>query len=63
MAAEDMAFFLQRVPGCYAFVGCGNADKGTQHPHHSPRFDLDEDALPIAADLLTHTVIRLLSAR
>ncbi|MDH3292305.1 MAG: amidohydrolase, partial [Gemmatimonadota bacterium] len=62
MAAEDMAFFLERVPGCFAFVGCGNADKGTDRPHHSPRFDLDEDALPVAVELLSRTAVALLSA-
>jgi amidohydrolase len=61
MAAEDMAFFLERVPGCYAFVGCGNADKGTDRPHHSPRFDLDEDALVVAAELLSRAALALLA--
>lgn len=61
MAAEDMAFFLERVPGCYAFVGCGNADKGTDRPHHSPRFDLDEDALFVAAELLSRAALALLA--
>ncbi len=61
MAAEDMAFFLERVPGCYAFVGCGNAKKGTDRPHHSPRFDLDEDALPVAVELLSRATVALLA--
>jgi amidohydrolase len=63
LAGEDMAFFLARIPGCYAFVGCGNADKGTDRPHHSPHFDLDEDALPLAAELLSRTALRLLVRR
>jgi amidohydrolase len=62
MAGEDMAFFLQRVPGCYAFVGCGNAAKGTHHPHHSPQFDLDEEALPIAVELLSRAAVRVLES-
>ena len=49
MGGEDMSFFLKAVPGCYAFVGCGNESKGSTHPHHSPYFNIDEDALPIAA--------------
>jgi amidohydrolase len=63
MAGEDMAFFLERIPGCYAFVGCGDADKQTTHPHHSPHFDLDEDALPLAVELLSQTAVRLLERR
>jgi amidohydrolase len=58
-----MAFFLERIPGCYAFVGCGDADKQTTHPHHSPHFDLDEDALPLAVELLSQTAVRLLERR
>jgi amidohydrolase len=61
MAGEDMAFFLQRVPGCYAFVGCGNPAKDSQHPHHSPKFNLDEDALPIAVELLSRGAVRILT--
>jgi amidohydrolase len=62
MAGEDMAFFLERVPGCYAFVGSGNPAKGTDQPHHSPRFDLDEDALPIAVELLSRVAVNLIDA-
>jgi amidohydrolase len=60
MAAEDMAFFLEQVPGCYAFVGCRNAERGANHPHHSPRFNVDEHALPLAVELLSQTAVRFL---
>ncbi|CUS04702.2 Peptidase M20 family hydrolase [Candidatus Promineifilum breve] len=45
MAAEDMGFILQEIPGCYFFVGCSNGDLATQYPHHHPRFDFDERAM------------------
>ncbi len=45
MAAEDMGFILQEIPGCYFFVGCSNGDPTTQNPHHHPRFDFDERAM------------------
>jgi amidohydrolase len=61
MAGEDMAFFLERVPGCYAFVGSGNPAKQTNRPHHSPLFDLDEDALPIAVELLSRGAMQILA--
>lgn len=51
MAGEDFGEILRVVPGCYALVGSGNADKGIVEPHHSPRFDIDEDVLGIACDL------------
>jgi len=51
MGAEDFSFFLRRRPGCFFFVGSGNAARGFDQPHHSPRFDLDEEALPIGCEM------------
>lgn len=52
MAGEDFAFYLERVPGCFFFVGAGNAEAGITAPHHHPRFDIDERAILQAARLL-----------
>jgi len=52
LGGEDFSFFLQRVPGCFAWVGSQNPAKGFDAPHHSPRFDIDEDAMPTAVELL-----------
>ncbi len=60
MGAEDAAFFLQAMPGAYAFVGAGNPDKGITAPHHNPRFQIDEDALVIATALMAASAIDLL---
>jgi amidohydrolase len=51
MGAEDMSLVLQEVPGCYVFLGSMNRKKGFVHPHHSARFDFDEDALPWGVEL------------
>ncbi len=51
MAGEDFGEFLDVMPGCFALVGSGNPDKGLTEPHHSPRFEIDEDALGVACDL------------
>ncbi|MMZ66911.1 N-acetyldiaminopimelate deacetylase [compost metagenome] len=45
MPAEDFAYYLQQLPGCFMFVGAGNPDKGASFPHHHPKFDFDEDVL------------------
>jgi amidohydrolase len=45
MGGEDFSAFQERAPGCFFFIGVGNAGKGIVHPHHSPRFTVDEDAL------------------
>ncbi|HVN14635.1 MAG TPA: amidohydrolase [Anaerolineales bacterium] len=52
MGAEDMAFMLERVPGCFFFVGSANHEKGLDYGHHHPKFDVDESALPRAAALM-----------
>jgi len=61
MASEDMAFFLQEVPGCFFFVGSANAGRGLSYPHHNPQFDFDEAALPLAAAILAGAARRYLS--
>ena len=52
MGGEDMAIYFERVPGCFVFVGSSNAARGLDQPHHSPRFDFDEDALMIGTRFL-----------
>jgi len=60
MGGEDMAYFLEQVPGCFAFVGSA-PPHGRASPHHSPTFDIDEESLVIGAELLTQTAIQYLS--
>jgi amidohydrolase len=52
MGGEDMAVYFEKVPGCFVFVGSANAARGLDQPHHSPRFDFDEDALAIGCEFL-----------
>ena len=52
MGGEDMAIYFERAPGCFVFVGSANAARGLDQPHHSPRFDFDEDALLIGTEFL-----------
>ncbi|WP_453991459.1 amidohydrolase [Bacillus nitroreducens] len=51
MGGEDFSFYLDEVPGCFALVGSGNAEKDTQWAHHHGRFNLDEDAMVTGAEL------------
>jgi amidohydrolase len=59
MGGEDMAYFLEKVPGCFAFVGSAPKNGGAS-PHHSPTFDIDEESLVIGAELLSRTAVRYL---
>jgi amidohydrolase len=48
MGGEDMSFFLDKVPGCYVFLGIGDQRKAALH---SPDFDFDESILPLGVEL------------
>ncbi|WP_067729795.1 M20 family metallopeptidase [Oceanobacillus damuensis] len=50
MGGEDFAYYTMEKPGAYFFTGA-NKD-GNPYPHHHPKFDIDEKALPIAAKAL-----------
>lgn len=56
MPAEDFAYYLQHVPGCFMFVGAGNSNKQADYPHHHASFDIDEESLLIGAKLLAGMV-------
>ncbi len=59
--SDDMALFLDAVPGCYIMVGAGNPQRGIDAPHHSARFDLDEASLGIGAEVLTRAALDYLA--
>jgi amidohydrolase len=56
MGSEDFAFILEKVPGCFFFIGSANPKKGLDASHHSPKFDFDESILPQAAGLMAAAV-------
>ena len=50
--AEDFSYYLERVPGCFMFVGAGNPDCGAEFAHHHAKFDIDERAMLHSSALL-----------
>ena len=58
MGAEDFAYMTQLAPGAMFQLGAKLDD--VHRPHHSPYFDIDENALPIGAAVLAETAVRLL---
>lgn len=55
MGAEDMAYFLEKIPGTLFALGSGSEEKETAYPHHNPRFNIDEDVLWLGAALFSTT--------
>jgi amidohydrolase len=53
--AEDFSFFANRVPGLFVMVGVTPKDQmATAASNHSPRFHVDEAALPTGSRALAH---------
>ena len=61
MMAEDMAYFLDLIPGMMILVGAGKSDRSARFPHHHPRFDIDETALSSTVAVLLGTALKLLN--
>jgi hippurate hydrolase len=45
--SEDFGYMLEAKPGCYAFIGNGSADGGCLL--HNPRYDFNDEIIPIGA--------------
>lgn len=57
LAAEDFAFFAERIPSCYFFLGAGNSQKNCDYPHHHPKFNIDEEALISGMEIFTKLIL------
>lgn len=62
LGAEDFAYFLQAVPGCFFMVGIRNDAKHAGAAHHNPRFDIDEDAMAIGMETMLRAARRALAS-
>ena len=58
--SDDIAYFWQKVPGCYAFVGSARPEWSPAPAHHNARFDIDESAMEIGTELLVRATRRIL---
>lgn len=54
MGSEDFAFMLAECPGSYILLGTGKTDRDP--PLHHPKFDFNDDALPIGVSIWVETV-------
>lgn len=63
-AAEDFSRYQQRIPGVFFFLGITppGTDPATVAPNHSPRFYVDEAALPVGVRAMAHLAVDYLSS-
>ena len=58
MGGEDFSAYLQKAPGTFIFIGAGRAVDGVVHPHHHPKFDIDERALETGVRIFVESARR-----
>ncbi|MEE9168035.1 MAG: M20 family metallopeptidase [Candidatus Neomarinimicrobiota bacterium] len=62
MGGEDFSYYLQKVPGCFFFVGSAPEDSEPMSvPHHCSHFNFDERALAVGSSIFVQLVEDLLN--
>jgi len=63
--AEDFSRYQEKIPGLFFFLGVTppGTDPRNAAPNHSPRFFVDEAALPVGVRALSHLAVDYLTAR
>jgi metal-dependent amidase/aminoacylase/carboxypeptidase family protein len=64
-AGEDFAFYQEKVPGLFIFVGTNpvRADPAKAAPNHSPYFTVDDSALVVGVRALSSLAVAYLEDR
>ena len=57
LGAEDYSYYLKEKTG--AFINVGMQSEKSQYPHHHPKFDIDEDAIPTAIELMIQLALNV----
>ena len=64
MCGEDFSYYLQKIPGCFFFVGSApNDQKLFETPHHCSHFTMDERALLVGPSIYLNLVDDLLGIK
>ena len=61
--SDDVAYFFQKVPGCYAFVGSAKPEWSPAPAAHNAKFDIDESAMKIGTEFLVRAARAALQPR
>ena len=57
MGGDDFAYFAQKIPSAYVYVGCRNEKLDCVYPWHSARFNMDEKCLLNGALIMCRSVL------
>ena len=60
MGGEDFSFMLEKIPGCYLFIGNGAGEGSCMV--HNPNYDFNDEILPVGATYFSRLVETVLAA-
>lgn len=60
---DDFAYFQQKIPGVYFFLGGSNAAKGINALNHSPGFKVDEDCISTGVKSFASLILERLKTK
>lgn len=60
---DDFAYFQQKVPGVYFFLGGSNVEKGIVAMNHAPNFNVDEESIRIGVRSFSSLIVQRLDGR
>jgi metal-dependent amidase/aminoacylase/carboxypeptidase family protein len=54
---DDFAYFQQKIPGVYFFIGGSNAEKGIIAMNHAPNLQVDEESIRFGVKSFSSLII------
>lgn len=61
--SEDFAFFMEKVPGFFGFIGCANSEIGACYSNHNDKFKVDETVLHRGSALYAQFAVDFLAEK
>lgn len=58
MGGEDFSYYLQKVPGCFIYLGIKNPEKDCIYLGHNTKFKIDEDAFAMGVTVMANGALR-----
>jgi amidohydrolase len=62
MGGEDFGAMMENIPGCYIWMGQGEAEDGSNHNFglHTPQYDFNDEMIPLAVEYWAQLVEKAL---
>jgi amidohydrolase len=57
MVSEDFAYYCEKIPGFFFFLGVKPPGRASMAPLHSPYFNPDERSIPLGIKIMSHLLL------